>query len=105
MYVSESKVKKNINGQSNVSLYSSRAIRFRGARNSANQVSRGWEFDQSGFERLGVQSITWVWCSGVLQSGNQMEGPYFITLEKLLFSFRNLDLWLVEKGHHPEELF
>jgi hypothetical protein len=34
-----------------------------------------------------------------------MEGPYFITLEKLLFSFLHLDLWFVEKGHHLDELF
>jgi hypothetical protein len=33
------------------------------------------------------------------------EGPYFIISEKLLFSFLHLDLWLVEKGHHLEELF
>ncbi len=34
-----------------------------------------------------------------------MEGAYFITLEKLLFSFLHLDLWFVEKGHHLVELF
>jgi hypothetical protein len=51
------KGQKNINGQSNVSLYSSRAIRFRGARSSANQVLRASEISQSSFERLGIQLI------------------------------------------------
>jgi hypothetical protein len=34
-----------------------------------------------------------------------MGEPYFITVEKLLFSFLLLDLWVVEKGNHLEELF
>jgi hypothetical protein len=68
---------------------------------------------QSGFEGLEIQSITWFLFSDVVQSGycgtgrsdGQMEGPYFITLEKLLFSAVHLDLSLVKKGHHLEELF
>ncbi len=48
MWVSGSKVKKNINGQSNVSLYSScPTIRFQGPPNSASIVSRGREFNES----------------------------------------------------------
>jgi len=74
------------------SLSNSRPIMFRGAVSSTNQVLREWEFGQSGF-------------LGTVKSGNQMEGPYFIIVEKLLFSFRLLNLWLVEKGHQPEELF
>jgi hypothetical protein len=34
-----------------------------------------------------------------------MEGPYFTTVEKLLFFFFLLDLWLVEKGNDLEKLF
>jgi len=39
------------------------------------------------------------------RSGNEMEGPYFITVEQLLFSFLRIDPWLVEKVYHFEELF
>ncbi len=63
------KGQKNINGQSNVSLYSSRAIRFRGARSSANQVSRGSEFSQSGFEGLVIRPIRF---RGAGNSANQI---------------------------------
>ncbi len=59
---------------------------------SFNHVSRDWEFSQSDFFGIG-------------RPGNPMEGPYFTKLDKLLFSFLHLDLWLVEKGHHLEELF
>jgi hypothetical protein len=34
-----------------------------------------------------------------------MNGPYCITVENLMLSYLLLDLWLVEKGHHLEELF
>jgi hypothetical protein len=68
---------------------------------------------QSCFEGLWVQPIGWFHYPdlvqsgflGTVKSGNQMEGPYFIIVEKLLFSFRLLNRWLVEKGHQPEELF
>jgi hypothetical protein len=57
--------------------------------------------------------IRWFRCPALVQSGffgtgkssNQMEGPYFITVEKLLFSFLLLDSWLMEEGHHLEKLF
>jgi hypothetical protein len=41
-----------------VSLSTSLSMRFRGARTSANQVSRGWEFSQSSFEGLEVESVS-----------------------------------------------
>jgi hypothetical protein len=37
--------------------------------------------------------------------GNQMEGPHFITGEKLLFFFLFLNIWLMDKGYHFDELF
>jgi len=43
--------------------------------------------------------------SGGGRSCNEMEGPYFITGEKLLFFFVLLNIWLVEKGYHLDELF
>jgi len=50
-------VQKNINGKLHVSLCSSRPIKFRGTESSANQVFRGWELSQSGFQGLGVKPI------------------------------------------------
>ncbi len=92
MSVSGSKVKgqKNIDAKSNVSLSSSRPIRFQGAGSSANLVSRCWEFnqsgdfgvpllsnqvsrhrefDQSGFKELGIQPIRF---RGAENSTNQV---------------------------------
>jgi hypothetical protein len=48
-YVSGSKVKKTSIVNQMFSLSDSCQIRFREAGSSANQVSRGWEFSQSGF--------------------------------------------------------
>ncbi len=109
----KSKVKKTSMVNRMFSLSNSRPIMFRGAVSSANQVLREWEFGQSGFFELRVQPIGWFHYPdlvqsgflGTVKSGNQMEGPYFLIVEKLLFSFRLLNLWLVEKGHQPEELF
>jgi hypothetical protein len=39
------------------------------------------------------------------RSGTQMEGPHFITGEKLLLLFLFLNIWLVENGYHLDELF
>ncbi len=159
------RVQKNINGKLHVSLCSSRPIRFRGAGSSANQVFRGWELSQSGFQGLGVQPIGFRWTGtstdevsrgwDISESGfeglgiqpircfrsstrvpsgffrpessvNQMVslsgsrpirffrnrkigqwdgGPWFITVEMVLFSFLHLNLRLVEKGYHIEKLY
>jgi hypothetical protein len=57
------KVQKNINGQLDVF-----AIQL-----SSNQVSRSWEFSQSGFEGLGVQPIR---LRGAWSSTNQVSNGW-----------------------------
>jgi len=39
------------------------------------------------------------------RSDNEMEGPYFITGEKLLFFFLFLNIRLLERGYHLDEFY
>jgi hypothetical protein len=122
LWLSGSKVKKHqlsircfqypIHGQLGFLELGVQPIKFQGARKSANQISRSWNFSQSGFEGLGVQPIRFWWAGNsaiqVLSISPyhpisffgtgfvtcHMKDPHCRTVEKLLFSFLLVDLWV-----------
>jgi hypothetical protein len=80
-------------------------IRFRGLGNLINQISWRRNFSESGFEGLGVQRIMCFRFPTLVQSAFEAWEPSQSDDFTSRVSFLRIDLWLVEKGYHFEELF
>jgi hypothetical protein len=78
-----------------------RPIRFRGPASSANQVSRAWEFSQSGFEGLRVRPMIPFQCPIFVQSGFSGQGFEPIRLQGARVSANQISRsWGLGQSYH-----